>query len=54
MFERLGNLTPFDGKIDRKDLPYYHYKILMPYFTDPDWLKTFRSLEEGLALSAKI
>ncbi len=53
IFKPMGTLTPFGGEVDKEDLPEYHYKIMMPYFTDPDELKTFDSFEEGLAIIRK-
>jgi len=45
----LGNeFTPFGGSVKTKKLKDYHYKILMPYFTDPIVLNTFDSFENGL------
>lgn len=45
----LGNeFTPFGGKIEAEKLKKYHYKIMMPYFSDPVELKKFASFEEGL------
>ena len=52
-FRSTGTLTPFGGKVDKEDLPGYHYKFLMPYFTDPDALHTFDSFEEGLGMIRK-
>lgn len=44
-------VTPeaFGGTVKTKDLPGYHYMMMMPYFTDPDELNEFSSFEEGLA-----
>jgi hypothetical protein len=53
IFMTMGTLTPFGGEVDKEDLPEYHYKIMMPYFTDPDELETFDSFEEGLATIRK-
>ena len=39
---------PFGGKIKADKLKKYHYKIMMPYFTDPVTLNEFSSFEEGL------
>lgn len=45
----LGNeFTPFGGTVKTKKLKDYHYKMLMPYFTDYITLNTFSSFEEGL------
>ena len=38
----------FGGAIKADKLKKYHYKIMMPYFTDPVTLKEFTSFEEGL------
>jgi hypothetical protein len=39
---------PFGGNIKADKLKKYHYKIMMPYFTDPVTLNEFSSFEEGL------
>lgn len=45
----LGNeFTPFGGTVAADKLGKYHYKIMMPYFTDPVELNEFASFEEGL------
>ena len=45
----LGNeFTSFGGGLSASDLKSYHYKVMMPYFTDPVELKEFASFEEGL------
>jgi len=41
-------LVSFGGLETKEDLQKYHYKIMMPYFTDPKELKEFDSFEEGL------
>jgi len=47
----LGNeFTPFGGAIKGEKLKNYHYKIMMPYFTDPITLNEFNSFEEGLKI----
>lgn len=53
LFSKMGTPDPFGGSVDKKDLPGYHYKIFMPYFTDPDKLATFSSFEEGLNIIRK-
>jgi len=40
---------PFGGTVAADKLKRYHYKIMMPYFTDPVELREFSSFEEGLA-----
>jgi hypothetical protein len=46
----LGNeFTPFGGTVKADKLGKYHYKIMMPYFTDPVELNEFTSFEEGLS-----
>jgi uncharacterized protein (DUF302 family) len=48
-FAPLGSeFTPFGGAVEAEKLKKYHYKIMMPYFTDPVELKEFASFEEGL------
>jgi hypothetical protein len=45
-----GNeFKPFGGSVDADKLKKYHYKIMMPYFSDPVELKEFSSFAEGLA-----
>lgn len=47
----VGNeFKPFGGSIKEDDLKKYHYKIMMPYFTDPVDLKEYTSFEEGLKI----
>ncbi|MDP2089142.1 MAG: hypothetical protein Q8J84_07030 [Flavobacteriaceae bacterium] len=44
-----GNeFSGFGGKVEQEKLKKYHYKVMMPYFTDPVELKKFSSFEEGL------
>jgi len=53
-FSSLGNdFTPFGGTVDADDLGKYHYKIMMPYFSDPIELKEFSSFEEGMRIIEK-
>lgn len=48
-FSSLGNdFKPFGGTVKAENLKKYHYKIMMPYFTDPVELNEFSSFEEGL------
>lgn len=48
-FSSIGNeFTPFGGTIKADKLGKYHYKIMMPYFTDPVELNEYASFEEGL------
>lgn len=45
----IGNeFTPFGGAIEAGKLKKYHYKIMMPYFTDPVSLNEFSSFEQGM------
>ena len=45
----LGNdFKPFGGSIKADKLKKYHYKIMMPYFSDPITLNEFTSFEEGI------
>ncbi len=48
LFGTLGSLRPFGGKVERERLMHYHYKMMMPYFDDPDELAEFDSFEAGL------
>ncbi|MBN2614565.1 MAG: hypothetical protein JXR71_02620 [Bacteroidales bacterium] len=48
LFSTLGTLEPFGGEVKKETLPKYHYKIMMPYFDDPDNLAEFSSFEEGV------
>jgi len=45
-----SDFTPFGGTVKADNLKKYHYKIMMPYFTDPVELNEFSSFEEGLKL----
>jgi hypothetical protein len=42
--------TPFGGALSANKIKKYHYKIMMPYFTDPIKLNEFSSFEEGLKI----
>ena len=42
------DFTPFGGGVEADRLKKYHYKIMMPYFTDPVTLNEFSSFQEGL------
>jgi len=53
LFGKMGKLMPFGGAVEQKRLMNYHYKIMMPYFDDPDELATFDSFEEGLRVIQK-
>jgi len=53
-FSGLGNdFTPFGGTVGADDLGEYHYKIMMPYFSDPIELNEYTSFEEGLRIIEK-
>lgn len=43
-----SKFEPFGGSVKAKKLKKYHYKIMMPYFTDPIKLATYDSFEQGL------
>lgn len=46
----LGDVNKgFGGAMTAEDLRKYHYKIMMPYFTDPVELMEFSSFKEGLS-----
>jgi len=45
----LGNDNKgFGGSLSAKDLRKYHYKMMMPYFSDPVELEEFSSFDEGV------
>lgn len=53
-FEPIGTeFMPFGGGIEQKKLKDYHYKIMMPYFTDPVSLNEYATFEEGLSIIEK-
>lgn len=43
-----SDFTPFGGTVEADRLKDYHYKIMMPYFTDPVTLGEYHSFEAGL------
>jgi hypothetical protein len=46
-----GNeFTAFGGTVKTDKLKKYHYKMAMPYFTDPVELNEYASFEEGLGI----
>ncbi|MDF1518730.1 MAG: hypothetical protein P1P79_12370, partial [Lutibacter sp.] len=48
-FSTVGTaFTPFGGTVKAENLKKYHYKIMMPYFTDPVILNEFSSFEQGV------
>jgi len=50
-FKPLGNtFSPFGGTIKADKLGKYHYKIMMPYFSDPVELNEYASFDEGLKI----
>ncbi|MDX8341406.1 hypothetical protein SLH46_19565 [Draconibacterium sp. IB214405] len=47
--QNVGTMNkPFGGTLDKNKLQKYHYKVMMPYFTDAEELKTFDSFDEGV------
>lgn len=47
----IGNdFAPFGGTVRADKLKKYHYKIMMPYFTDPEILGEYASFTEGLRI----
>ena len=53
-FSSIGNeFKPFGGTVNADKLKKYHYKIMMPYFTDPVTLNEFSSFEVGLNMIEK-
>lgn len=53
VFKEFGTLENYGGEVKTKDLPNYHYMMMMPYFDDPDELKEFKTFEEGLEVIQK-
>lgn len=51
--QKLGELKPFGGTLEKKKLQKYHYKVMMPYFKNAEKLKEFISFEEGLSIIQK-
>lgn len=45
-----SDFTAFGGTVEADELPKYHYKIMMPYFTDPVELAEYNSFEDGLTI----
>jgi len=45
--------TPFGGEVKIDALKKYHYKMMMPYFSDPVSLNSFDSFEDGLSTIRK-
>jgi hypothetical protein len=48
IFKEFGSLENYGGEVKKKDLPRYHYMMMMPYFDDPVELNEFSSFEKGL------
>ena len=49
-FSKIGKPIPFGGNLKKEDLIGYHYKMMMPYFDDPDDLEDYDSFEEGVKI----
>lgn len=50
-FSTIGQeFSPFGGSVKSENLKKYHYKVMMPYFTDPVTLNEFTSFEEGVKI----
>ncbi|MHB1147885.1 MAG: hypothetical protein ACYC01_09865, partial [Lutibacter sp.] len=48
-FSTIGTeFKPFGGIVKAENLKKYHYKVMMPYFTDPVTLNEFSSFEQGV------
>ena len=48
-FSTVGNeFKPFGGTVKAENLKKYHYKVMMPYFTDAVKLNEFSSFEQGM------
>ena len=48
-----GALTNFGGELEVENLKEYHYKVMMPYFDDPEVLEEYDSFEKGLEFIRK-
>jgi hypothetical protein len=48
-----GEMISFGGMQSKNELQKYHYKIMMPYFTDPEELKEFSTFMEGISILRK-
>ena len=48
IFSSFGKHEPFGGMVKTKDLPDYHYMMMMPYFNDPVELAEYDSFDQGL------
>jgi len=44
-----GKLISFGGELELDDLKEYHYKVMMPYFSDPIELEEYDSFQAGLS-----
>jgi len=53
LINTFGKLTAFGGALEIEELKKYHYKVMMPYFDDPEDLEDYDSFEEGLAFIRK-
>lgn len=49
IFKSFGMSEPFGGMVEAKDLPDYHYMMMMPYFDEPVELTEFDSFEQGVS-----
>lgn len=45
---KYGDLSGFGGGLTPEELEKYHYKVMMPYFDDPEELEVYENYEEGL------
>lgn len=43
-----GDLYDFGGSMEIEKIEKYHYKVMMPYFDDPEVLEEYNSFEGGL------
>lgn len=53
IFKDFGALENYGGEVKKKDLPGYHYMMMMPYFDDPVELNEYSSFEQGLEIIRK-
>lgn len=49
LINTFGALTDFGGSLEIEDIEKYHYKMMMPYFDDPEELEYYDSFKEGLS-----
>ena len=53
ILKNFGEAKGFGGELSAEDLAEYHYKVMMPYFDDPEELQEYASFEEALEIIRK-